>query len=221
MKDMEEKPGKPLPPVIRVAIVEDDDETRKLTASLLNMYPGIECVGAFERAEDFAAAIASLHPHAVLMDIGLPGKSGIQAVKELKDKHRGTEFIMFTINEDAEQIVEALAWGATGYLLKNTRPEKIVEAIRDVVGGGGNLTTSVTRVLMEVLQANRGNRQLLEKLTAREQETLMLLKDGYSRKEIAKKLFLSEDTVRSHIRNIYEKFEVHNRAQVLKLVFGV
>lgn len=210
-----------MPSVIRVAIVEDDDETRKLTASLLNLYPGIECVGAFDRAEAFAEVIAQLRPHAVLMDIGLPGKSGIQAVKELKDKHRDTEFIMFTINEDAEQIVEALAWGATGYLLKNTRPEKIVEAIQDVVGGGGNLTTSVTRLLMEVLQANRGNRLLLEKLTARERETLLLLKDGHSRKEIAQKLFLSEDTVRSHIRNIYEKFEVHNRAQALKLVFGI
>ena len=209
-----------MPSLIRVAIVEDDAETRNLTANLLGLYPGIECIGTFERAEHFAEVIASIKPHAVLMDIGLPGKSGIQAVKELKEKHRDTEFIMFTINEDAEQIVEALAWGATGYLLKNTRPEKIVEAIRDVVGGGGNLTTSVTRLLIEVLQANRGNRQLLEKLTAREREILLLLKDGYSRKEIAKKLFLSEDTVRSHIRNIYEKFEVHNRAQALKLVFG-
>jgi DNA-binding NarL/FixJ family response regulator len=217
---MEAKPGTSLPSLIRVAIVEDDAETRNLTANLLGLYPGIECIGTFERAEHFAEVIASIKPHAVLMDIGLPGKSGIQAVKELKEKHRDTEFIMFTINEDAEQIVEALAWGATGYLLKNTRPEKIVEAIRDVVGGGGNLTTSVTRLLIEVLQANRGNRQLLEKLTAREREILLLLKDGYSRKEIAKKLFLSEDTVRSHIRNIYEKFEVHNRAQALKLVFG-
>jgi len=217
---MEAKPGTSLPSLIRVAIVEDDAETRNLTANLLGLYPGIECIGTFERAEHFAEVIAAIKPHAVLMDIGLPGKSGIQAVKELKEKHRDTEFIMFTINEDAEQIVEALAWGATGYLLKNTRPEKIVEAIRDVVGGGGNLTTSVTRALIEVLQANRGNRQLLEKLTAREREILLLLKDGYSRKEIAKKLFLSEDTVRSHIRNIYEKFEVHNRAQALKLVFG-
>ncbi|MEK7255582.1 MAG: response regulator transcription factor [Bacteroidota bacterium] len=218
---MEERTSKPLPPVLRVAIVEDDAQTRNLTASLLNLYPGIECVGVFERAETFAEAIAKLRPHVVLMDIGLPGKSGIQAVKELKEKHRDVEFIMFTINEDAEQIVEALAWGATGYLLKNTRPEKIVEAIRDVASGGGNLTTSVTRALIEVLQANRGNRQLLDKLTAREQEILMLLKDGYSRKEICQKLFLAEDTVRSHVRNIYEKFEVHNRAQALKLVFGV
>lgn len=217
---MEAKPETSLPSLIRVAIVEDDAETRNLTANLLGLYPGIECIGTYERAEHFAEVVASIKPHAVLMDIGLPGKSGIQAVKELKEKHRETEFIMFTINEDAEQIVEALAWGATGYLLKNTRPEKIVEAIRDVVGGGGNLTTSVTRLLIEVLQANRGNRQLLEKLTAREREILLLLKDGYSRKEIAKKLFLAEDTVRSHIRNIYEKFEVHNRAQALKLVFG-
>lgn len=213
------KKGMPSP--IRVVIVEDEAETRKLIAALLGLYSGIECVGTFERVETFVEAIALLHPHVVLMDIGLPGKSGIEAVKELKPRYRDTEFIMFTVSEEPEQIVEALAWGATGYLLKNTRPEKIVEAIRDVITGGSNLTTSVTRVLIDLLQANRGNRLLLEKLTARERETLLLLKEGCSRKEIAQQLFLSEDTVRSHIRNIYEKLEVHNRQKALKLVFGI
>lgn len=116
--------------MIRTAIVEDDPELRKLTASLLNFYDDIETVGAFASAEEFSAALPTLLPDVVLMDIGLPGKNGIDSVRELKPLYRNLQFVILTSNADPQRTFDALAVGATGYLLKSATPKKIAEAIR-------------------------------------------------------------------------------------------
>lgn len=205
---------------IRVLIVEDNAEIRKLTSGILNFYADIECIGAFDSAEAFFKVAETLKPDVVLMDIGLPGKSGIEAVWELKPKLRDTEFIMFTIHDDTDRIVEALSSGATGYVLKDSSPEKLAEAIRDVAAGNSNMTASVARVLVESMQQRQRNHQLIAKLTDQEQKVLYLLRDGLAYKEIAGELFIAIHTVRTHVRHTYEKLEVHTRTEAVNKAFG-
>lgn len=205
---------------IRVALVEDDAELRKLTASILNFYPDIECVGAFESAEDLISTLSAIRPQVVLMDIGLPGQDGIACVRQLKPQHRDIHFVMLTAHNDPKRTFLALQAGATGYILKTAPPEKIAAAIREVLDGGSPMSTSIARLVVESFQQTQEQSSALSHLTKTEREVLDDLEAGFSYKEIAARRFVDITTVQSHIRHIYEKLEVHSRTEALNKAFG-
>ncbi len=206
---------------IRVAIVEDDAEIRKLTASLLNFYPDIECVGAFGDAEDFIANLPALHPEVVLMDIGLPGKNGIECVHICRTSgNQQVEFVMFTDHTDTKEVFQALAAGATGYVLKGGTPERLAEAIRDVKEGGSPMSRQISRMVASSFQRTEPKFPELDRLTEQEWEVLRGLDKGWAYKEIATQRFVSEHTVRSQVRSIYEKLQVHTRTEALNKLHG-
>ena len=143
--------------MIKVAIVEDDHEIRKLTASLLNFYEDIECVGTFDNAEAFSNALSNLKPDVVLMDIGLPQQDGIECVRQNHLKFADIEFIMFTNRIDTKGVFDALAAGATGYVLKGGTPEKLVESIREVKAGGSPMSRQISRMVTTTFQQTEKN----------------------------------------------------------------
>ncbi len=204
---------------IRVAIVEDDEELRKLTASIINFYPDMECVGAYESAESFGENILSLRPDVVLMDINLPDMDGIECVRKWKPQLRGTQFIMITSLGDPQKTFDSLRCGATGYIIKPPMPEQIAAAIREVWAGGSPMSASVARLLVESFQQKGLNEPKIENLTKTEYEILKELDQGFSYKEIAAHRFIDITTVQSHIRHIYEKLHVHCRTDALNKVF--
>lgn len=206
--------------MIRVAIVEDDVELRKLTASLLNFYPDTEVVGNFESAEAFHLALPSLCPDVVLMDIGLPRQSGIECIRQLKLLQPEVQYIILTSSPDAQPVFDALAAGASGYLKKPSPPEKVVEAIREVAVGGSPMSGQIARLVVESFRRTEPKFPELEKLSPQERKILDALRAGLAYKQIAAENFLSISTVRTHVRSIYEKLEVHCRTDALNKVFG-
>ncbi len=204
---------------IHIAIVEDDEELRKLTASILNFYPDMECIGAYESAESFSEAFLSLHPDVVLMDINLPGMDGIECVRILKPQRKETHFIMITSLGDPQKTFEALRAGATGYIMKPPMPEQIAAAIREVWTGGSPMSSQVARLVVESFQEVEKIQPELEKLTRVEKEILDELNEGLSYKEIASKRYIDITTVQSHIRHIYGKLQVHSRTEAINKAF--
>jgi DNA-binding NarL/FixJ family response regulator len=203
---------------IKVAIVEDRRETREMLYALINGSEGYVCMAAFENAEEAWAQMPALKPDVVLMDIHLPGKSGIDCVLRLKPQMHATQFIMCTLLEDSDHILMALKAGAGGYLSKSTSPVKILEAIRDAYQGGAPMSSQIARKVVTHFQQEQGQSAELAKLSPREQELLNYLARGYRYKEIAGLLFISVETVRKHIHNIYEKLQVSSRTDALNKV---
>jgi len=204
---------------IKVAVIEDQKDTRKMLAILINGSDGYECVASFENAEDALARIPQLDPAVVLMDIHLPGLSGIECVKKLKEICPGIQFIMCTSLEDTDNIFNALQAGATGYITKSTPPIKILEAITDAHNGGSPMSSQIARKVISFFQQKPKANTELEKLSNREQEILQYLSKGYRYKEMAGLLFISIETVRKHIHNIYEKLHVNSRTDALNKAF--
>lgn len=205
---------------IRIVIVEDNEEIRKMTASLLNLYPDLECIGAFSNAEEFSAALPQLQPDVVLMDIGLPGQSGIECVRDCHLTHPKVEFIMFTEHTDSEEVFLAIAAGADGYVLKGGTPERLAQNIRDVVGGGSPMSSLISRMVVRSLQELSPRHPDLEKLTGQEWKVLFGLDKGLSYKAIAAEHNVSIDTIRSQVRSIYRKLQVHTRTEALLILNG-
>lgn len=201
--------------VIKVAVVEDDKTVREGLEILLNGFPGFSCIAAFSNAEEALANIPELLPDVVLMDINLPGISGIECIISLKLLELPVLFIMLTVFEDPDAIFESLAAGASGYLLKNTPPARLMEAIQDVYRGGSPMSGEIARKVVESF--HNPKRKSLEAygLTSRENEILSCLSRGLLYKEIGEQLNISIDTVRSHIRHIYEKLHVQNRTEAI------
>lgn len=199
---------------ITVAIVEDDKEISAHLQEIVNNVDDFTLVGAFGSVELFEKKISELLPDVVLLDIGLPGKSGMDFLPEAKKLSASSQFLMCTVFDDEEKIFECLKRGATGYIVKSSSPDAIVAAIRDIAGGGSPMSATIAR---KVVGAFRGTQQSaeLEQLTAREREILLLLDQGLRYKEIAEKIFLSVETVRTHIRNIYIKLQVQSRTEAL------
>lgn len=209
--------------LIRVAIIEDHLQTRQMLSILINDSDGYECVASFENAQDAIANIPNLNIDVVLVDIHLPnGISGTECVKMLKPKKPKVSFLMCTSLEDSDNIFAALQAGAVGYITKSTPHKKILEAITDAYEGGAPMTSQIARkVINHFFKAGEEKRNVeLEKLTSREQEILNYLAKGYRYKEIAGMLFVSIETVRKHIHNIYEKLQVNSRTDALNKVFG-
>lgn len=204
---------------IRLIIVEDDAEVLKGITAVLQNDPALEVLASYTRAEDILSDKETLGAQVVLMDIGLPGLSGIECVQKLKPRHPGVQFLMWTTFEDDEKIFDALRAGATGYVLKNIPVTELVQAIVDITKGGSPMSNSIAR---RVIQSFHGRtvKQSEYSLSRRETEILELLAKGYRYKEIAARLFISIETVRKHIYNTYEKLQVQSRTDALNKVFG-
>lgn len=204
---------------ITVAIVEDQLEIRESLRLLINGSFNLECVGAFSTAEDAIAELPNLNPKVVLVDIHLPGSNGIQCVGVLKQKMPNTNFVMCTSLEDSDTIFDALKAGASGYLSKTSSPVKILEAISEVHLGGSPMSASIARKVVSSFQLQTNKIKDYE-LTKREEEILDLLSKGFRYKELADQLFVSLDTIRSHVRHIYEKLQVNSRTDAINKVYG-
>jgi len=203
---------------LKVGIVEDEKQIRESMVSLINGSEGFACEHAFASAEEAIKKIPSLNLDVVLMDIHLSGKTGIECIQEIKALCDNTQFIIFTSFEDSDSVFNALKVGANGYLTKTTQPSKILDAIVDAYKGGSPMSSHIARKVVSSFHSIETNKEL-QKLSSREKEILELLSEGYRYKEIADKLFLSTETVRTHIRNIYEKLQVNSRTDALNKAY--
>ena len=200
---------------INVSIVEDDDGIREDMAVLINGASELQCVSTHPSAEQALEQIPLKQPDVVLMDINLPNMSGIDCVRKLKETMPSVQILMLTMYEDSEQIFNSLAAGASGYLLKRTPPAKIIDAIREVRNGASPMSGKIARIVVQYFHKVPTTAPDQEKLSKREEEILELLSKGYRYKEIADSLNISFDTVRSHLRNIYEKLHVSSRTEAV------
>lgn len=205
--------------MIQVAIVEDDKEILQSLLNLLKEDNEIAVTKTFLNAELFIAAFADLNVDVVLMDIGLPGKSGIQAVAELKPKRPKVQYIMCTIYDDEEKVFNALCVGATGYLLKNTSQQELSDAIKTIHHGGSMMSASIARKVVQSFQNRKIKSTEVKNLTSRQWDILNYLDQGFRYKEIADKMNLSFETIRTYCRNIYDVLQVHSRTDALNKVF--
>ncbi len=199
-------------PAINVWLVEDNGTYRGAIARTLDQTPGLRCAGAFGSCEDALRRLRDDHPpEVILLDIGLPGMSGLDGIQQFKALSPATHVIILTVFEDTDKIFRAICAGASGYLLKTSPGEKIAQAIREVLGGGAPMTPQIARSVLSLFARIAGPPPE-QGLSQREKETLELLVQGLTTKEIADRLALSIHTVDTHLRNIYRKLHVHTRA---------
>ncbi len=203
--------------MINVAIVEDNDTIREGLAALINGTAGYSCVGAFGDCESFLAKLPSLKVDVSLMDIGLPGMNGIDGVTKAKQIKPNLNILMLTIYEESQVVFKALCAGACGYLVKKTPPLRLLESIKDAFEGGSPMSSQIARQVITVFQQNTGFKDDNNEsdLSEREREVLVSLAEGNNYNEIANRLFISVDTVRHHIRNIYKKLHVHSQSEAV------
>jgi DNA-binding NarL/FixJ family response regulator len=201
----------------RVSVVEDDAGVRAGLVRLFNATGEFRCVSSYSTAEAALEGLRVEKPDVVLMDINLPGRSGIDCTRQLKEQDSSLLIIMLTVYEDTDQVFGALQAGATGYLLKRTPPAQLLEAVREVLEGGAPITSHIARKLVETFHAHRSPDPAggMVELSAREQEVLDLLAKGYLIKEIADKIGVGFGTVRTYVRRIYEKLHVQSRSQAI------
>lgn len=200
---------------ITVSIVEDNEQLRNTLARVIGRVEGFQFLSAYGNAEDALAGLPQDQPNVVLMDINLPGLNGVECVRRLKPLAPETQIIMLTVYEDTENIFNALAAGATGYLLKRTPRAELIEAIRDVRQGGSPMTAHIARKVVQSFQRTGASPQPTENLSDREQQVLDCLSQGLIYKEIAEKLGISYETVHTYIRRIYEKLQVRTRTEAV------
>jgi DNA-binding NarL/FixJ family response regulator len=205
---------------IRVCIVEDDKVLREGMAEGIRQSGECDLLGSFESGEELIKVFKTLKPEVVLMDIQLPGRSGIECVKELKIKYPETQFLICSIFEDNDNIFDALCAGATGYMLKSTDFNKLIQSIVEVHRGESPMSGSIARKVLGSFQNRKTSDEYLKLLSEREREILDYLARGLRYKEISSRINVSTETVRTHIRNIYEKLQVSSRTDALNKVFG-
>lgn len=202
-----------------VVVVEDDRGLREQLVKILNLANGIRCVWACPNGEEALRVVPQRRPDVVLMDIGLPGMSGIDCAAKLKEKLPDLQIIILTVYEDTESIFRALKAGADGYLIKSSSPVKLLEAIQDVSKGGAAMSSPIARKVVQYFhllpRAGNGKNSTSDDLSPREREVLDLLASGYIYKEIGDKLGIRTETVRTHVKNICEKMHVRNRVEAV------
>jgi DNA-binding NarL/FixJ family response regulator len=199
---------------IKICIVEDLKDAREEIASVLSMDKRFEMQNAYSNAETAAKELPLKQPDIVIMDINLPGMNGIDCIKKVKNTCPHTQFIMFTVYENDENVFDALEAGASGYLLKKTPMQKIVDSLIELHQGGAPMSMQIARKVIEKMHGNKTTGQI-EALTFRENEVLHCLAKGLLYKEVANKLNITIGTVRQHIHNIYKKLHVQNRTEAL------
>jgi RNA polymerase sigma factor (sigma-70 family) len=200
---------------ITVSIVEDSDKLRETFVRVLNRADGFRCESQYANAEDALKDLPQAKPDVVLMDINLPGMNGVECVRQLKKIAPEIQVMMLTVYEDTENIFDALAAGANGYMLKRTAARELLEAIKEVQRGGSPMTTHIARKVVQSFQRSAAAAAETESLSEREQQVLDLLSRGLIYKEIAEKLGISYETVHTYIRRIYEKLQVRTRTEAV------
>ena len=206
---------------IRVVLVEDQSQTRQGLAALIDGTPGYRCAGAWRSCEEMLARLPEAHPDVLLLDIGLPGMSGVDGARRAREICSELPVLMLTVHEDNELVLEALCAGACGYLVKKTPPARLLEAIREAHEGDSPMSSRIARRVVEVLRGLRaeaspgGAREEGHLLTPREREILRSLAAGNTYQTAARGLGISTDTVRFHIRKIYRKLHAHSQSEAV------
>lgn len=204
--------------MIKVGIVEDNAALKLSLEQLFNKTQGMQCVASLNNLMNVLSEFKRAKPDVVLMDIGLPGINGIEGVRTVKSNFETIQVLMFTVFEDDEKIFDAIRAGASGYLLKKTPPEEIVQAVRELHEGGAPMSPSIARKVIHAFQSQPSAAITDYQLTGREKEILYSLVDGLSYKKIAEKYFISISTIRTHISNIYQKLHVNSKSQAVAKV---
>ena len=205
---------------ITVAIVEDNRTTRESLRHIINDAPGLQCQCVVSSAEEALVELPRRRPEVILMDIHLPNMSGIECTARLSELLPDAQVIMLTVYEDNDKIFNALQAGACGYLLKRTGPEQLTQAIKEVQQGGVPMTSEIARRVIEVFRQPAPMAQPALELSRREREILELVTRGYANKEIADQLSVSLETVRHHLKRVYDKFHVHSRSEAVVKFLG-
>ena len=200
---------------IRVAIVEDDRATRDGLAMLINGTPGYVCVGAFPSVEEALRLIGQRLPEVLLLDIQLPGMPGSEGVRVFREKFPRLEVVMLTVLAEQEKVFESICSGACGYLLKETPPAKLLEAIREARNGGAPMSPEIARKVVKLFQQTGPQEKFDHQITPQEARLLKLLAQGYSYSRAAEQLKISVNTVRDYIRSIYDKLHVHSKSEAV------
>jgi DNA-binding NarL/FixJ family response regulator len=202
---------------IRILIVEDERHLREGLETLVNFTPGFKCAGAFRSMEEALARVRHDLPDVVLTDIGLPGMSGIEGIKRLKESHPDLLVLVLTVYDDNEKIFDALCAGACGYLLKRTEPSELLKSLREAVTGGAPMSPEVAAKVIKIFREFRPPEKAEYNLTPHEIRLLKMLTEGYNYVSAAEKLGISYNTLKFHVRNIYDKLQVHSQSEALAI----
>lgn len=200
---------------IRIVIIEDLREVREGLMMLINGTRGFQCTGSYRTMEDALARIAGNHPDVILTDLGLPGMSGVEGIRILRSRYPETPILALTIYDDDDQIFNALCAGASGYLLKNTPPARLLEALQEVMGGGAPMSPEVALRVVKLFREFRPPPRAEYDLTPQETELLKLLIEGHHKKTAATEMGISVNTVSFHLKNIYAKLQVHSKTEAV------
>jgi DNA-binding NarL/FixJ family response regulator len=206
------QPGKAeLEPVLTIAVVEDRTRIRETIVDIINETEGLRCIGAYNSCEAFIESLSGTVPDVVLMDIGLPGMSGIDGIRIIKNRCPSVDVLMHTVYDDDEKIFQSICAGASGYVLKNVETSELIRAFREI-RVGAPMSASIARRLLTMVRGREASPSNQMNLTPRELDILQRLVEGLSYKKIAEKLFISPLTVQSHIKRVYEKLQVHSKS---------
>ncbi len=206
--------------MITICIIEDILDILNGLESIIKKDKRFNLLKSFTNAEEAINEIPSLNPNLVLTDINLPQKSGIDCLMEIKPNSPEIQFIMFTIYEDSDQVFDALKAGASGYILKNTSPEKIIDSLIELYDGGSPMSPKIARKVLSSFSYDVSKNNVLDLISKREHEVLVLLSKGFLYKEIADKLNISISTVKRHLNHIYQKLQVQNKTEAINKMLG-
>jgi DNA-binding NarL/FixJ family response regulator len=201
--------------MVNVMLIEDQREVREGLAVLINGSAGFSCMASFRTMEEALAAIENRNPDVVLTDIGLPGMSGIEGIRLLKERYPNLPVVALTVYDDDEDIFDALCAGACGYLLKNVPPARLLESLKEVVSGGAPMSPEIARRVVNLFREFRTPERAPHGLTQQEAELLRLMVEGHSYKTAAAELGISVSTVSFHLQNIYGKLQVHSKSEAV------
>ena len=205
--------------MITLVIYEDNPQLREGLTLLLEGEPEFQVLGAFRDASNILQECKSLRPEIILMDIDMPFVNGLEGLKKIRSVDPGVKILMLTVFDDNKNVFQAISYGANGYILKKTPPEKLIEYIKEAQTGGAPMTSSIASQVLKMFSSIHNDEREDYHLSQREKQVLQFLVDGYSYKMIASDMYISIDTVRSHIKKIYEKLHVNSKSEAVAKAF--